>query len=52
MNNCVSFSDTGMAVLGYMLAIYTALKVTALRFHFFKMARIQDGGLKMAAANV
>ena len=53
MNNCVSFSDTSMEVLGYMLAIYTALKVTALRFHFYlesKMAAKTQNGCRQCVA--
>ena len=49
MNNCISFSDTGMEVLGYMLAKYTALKVMALRFHFYlesKMAAKTQNGCR------
>ena len=43
------FSDTGMEVLGYMLAMYTALKVTALRFQFYlesKMAAKTKNGCR------
>ena len=53
MNNCVSFSDTNMEVLGYMLGIYTALKVTALRFHFClesKMAAKTQNGCRQCVA--
>ena len=53
MNNCVLLSDTGMEVLGYMLAIYTALKVTALTFHFYlesKMAVKTQNGCRQCVA--
>ena len=53
MNNCVSFSDTGMEVLRYMLAKYTALKVTELRFHFYlesKMAAKTQNGCRQCVA--
>ena len=53
MNNSVSFSDTGMEVLGYMLAIYTTLKATALRFHFYlgsKMAAKTQNGCYQCVA--
>ena len=53
MNNCVSFSVTGMEVLGYMLAIYTALKVTALEFPFYlesKMAAKTQNGCRQCVA--
>ena len=48
VNTCISFSDAGIEVLLYILAIHTALKVTAIRFHFYlesKMAaKTQNGG--------
>ena len=49
LSQVLMFSDTGMEVLGYMLAIYTALKVTALRFHFYlesKMAAKTQNGCR------
>ena len=53
MNNCVSFSVTCMEVLRYMLAIYTTLKVTVLRFHFYlesKMAAKTQNGSRQCVA--